>query len=229
MKMMTMNKPMTKIKKYFNMIEITLATGIVAVGMTSILSLFPVGLNVARNSIVEGLSASAVDQFITYVKFHCKNKTSYESLFGDGVGTTGSLKTTIDRKTDPAVKAAIKTNSDNFVTEFSNNHNSMPSFKRVKGLNIYNNNGVEGSLGKVFFAVQGGENANKLDYSAMILAWKQPVDNYNWDVATSAYVQDTDSNYLKSAGLCIEVSWPAIVDYADREKRYYYVEIKKPE
>ncbi|QSH41334.1 hypothetical protein P0136_08580 [Lentisphaerota bacterium ZTH] len=207
---------------YFNMIEITLAMGVVAVGMTSILSLFPVGLNTARNSIVEGLSASAVDQFLTYVKFHCKKSASYKALFINASGFKGS----IDR-TDAVVKNSIKASSGKFLADFK--AGTSVDFSQVKGLNLYGNNGSDASLGKVFFAVQGGENANKLDYSAMILAWKQPVENSFWDISGSAYSKYIDNTFEKSAGLCIEVSWPATIDYVDREKRYYYVEIQNPE
>ena len=43
----------------FNLIEIALAIGILAVGMTSIVTLFPLGLNEVNNAIRENYSSEA--------------------------------------------------------------------------------------------------------------------------------------------------------------------------
>ncbi len=55
-----------KIRKYFNMIEIVLALGVIAIGFVSILALFPVGLNASRDAVAESYSAHSADQFVHY-------------------------------------------------------------------------------------------------------------------------------------------------------------------
>ena len=44
-----------KVLKLFNMIELTLAIGILAIGSTAVLALFPIGVDKNKNSIGEKL------------------------------------------------------------------------------------------------------------------------------------------------------------------------------
>jgi len=50
------------------MIEVLLALGVIAVGMTTVLGLFPVGLKASRQAVAENSSANVADQMITYMR-----------------------------------------------------------------------------------------------------------------------------------------------------------------
>ncbi len=54
------------IKHYFNMIEILLAIGILTVGFSSVLGLFPVAVKIVRNSQTEGVVSDAVGDLQSY-------------------------------------------------------------------------------------------------------------------------------------------------------------------
>ena len=54
-------------KKNFNLIEIALAIGILAVGITAIMSLFPIGFQETRDSIGENYASEIADSTLTYI------------------------------------------------------------------------------------------------------------------------------------------------------------------
>ena len=67
----------------FNMVEIVLALGVVAVGVVSIMALFPIGLNANRDAVARSYSADSVDQFLHYyaqlLKRSDTNWTNYQT------------------------------------------------------------------------------------------------------------------------------------------------------
>lgn len=64
---------MTKsFKKFFNMVEVTLAIAVVGIGVAGIMSLFPVAVSATRESIADNYSADAADQMIAYVSIYSK-------------------------------------------------------------------------------------------------------------------------------------------------------------
>jgi type II secretory pathway pseudopilin PulG len=58
---------MSKEKKYFNMIEVTLAIAIVGLGIAGIMSLFPVGLNATRDAVGDNYAADSAEDFLNYI------------------------------------------------------------------------------------------------------------------------------------------------------------------
>ena len=57
-----------KIKQFFNMIEVTLAIGILAMGATAVLVLFPLGMERNKDSIGENYCADAAGDIIAYIE-----------------------------------------------------------------------------------------------------------------------------------------------------------------
>ena len=53
--------------KYFNLVEIAVAIGILAVGVTGIMSLFPLGLQETRDSIGENYTSETAESFLAYI------------------------------------------------------------------------------------------------------------------------------------------------------------------
>jgi type II secretory pathway pseudopilin PulG len=73
----------------FNLIELVLAIGLVAVGLCSIMALFPIGIAASRDAMAEGYAADAAEQMLHYVKYNCRQ--DWDSATND---TNLPLKTT---------------------------------------------------------------------------------------------------------------------------------------
>jgi hypothetical protein len=94
----TMEDPMkTKTRRArklspFNLIEVTLAIGVVAVGMAGLMALFPIGFNATRDAIGENYSADTADQLLHVMAYYSKlSSTNWTALLGDSP-TTGMIK-----------------------------------------------------------------------------------------------------------------------------------------
>ena len=204
------------------MIEVVLAMAIIAFGMTSILGLFPVGINASQNAIANNCGSDAVEQFMGYLKSYAETKTAnFTAVFGTSAGT-GMLK---ERDQAPDLKtlrsvAVADAESKAFLTAFHANPATPASpYDRVTGWQMYRS-----GQPAIYFVTQGQEDSPNTDFAAMIIVWKQPIStNVPW--TTTPIV---DSTYAQGAGLSMEISWPIEKIYAEREKRYYYIEIKKP-
>lgn len=55
-------------KAFFNLVEVALAIGIVAVGMAGVMGLYPVALKAARNSVAENYSMLSAEQFFCFLE-----------------------------------------------------------------------------------------------------------------------------------------------------------------
>ena len=53
----------------FTMVEILLALGVCAIGICSVMVLFPIGANASRDASLETYSANAADQLLHYLKY----------------------------------------------------------------------------------------------------------------------------------------------------------------
>ena len=62
-----------------------------------------------------------------------------------------------------------------------------------------------------------------VDFSGVIRVWKSRVVSQSY--SGSGWVDVEDSGYSRSAGLNIELSWPAEQNYSSREKRLFYMEV----
>jgi len=158
---------------FFNMIEILLALTVIAIGMTSILGLFPVGLNASRNAVAQNISANVADQMVTYFKV-INELDATGAKYVANIGTIGTSAYQVTKYFDENV---IKTQSDLFLADYKNGDVSTSSttFPRVAdGWAIFKTETVTSLKPQMFFVVQGsnctedGGNRN-IDYSAMAL------------------------------------------------------------
>jgi type II secretory pathway pseudopilin PulG len=242
-----------KIKKihFFNMIEIILALTIIAIGMTSILGLFPVGLNASRNAIAQNVSADVADQMITYlsiinesIKIDAFDVVITPTNYDNNIKTINTSAYQIAKFSDADV---IEAQSLAFLTKYKADAVSKSSaeYPRIAdGWAIFKNTAVATLEPQMFFVVQGpncaqdGGNRN-IDYSAMALVWKSTVRinclKPDGDPGTEGdwrlWPEDAEfatTPYKYSGKLNIELSWPLHLPYKDRKKRYYQVVISNP-
>ena len=66
------------------------------------------------------------------------------------------------------------------------------------------------------------------DFIGVIRVWKSPVTSQMYDNKDDEWYDNKDEYYEYSAGLNIEISWPAEIPYKKREKKYFYLEVFKP-
>ena len=220
------------------MIEVVLAMAIIAFGMSSILGLFPVGLNALKSSMADNYCSDAIDQMVGYLKNQAEytpavySDAKYIALITNattGLPDAAGLTTTLLADRSKTVNGSTLDGfRDTFLADYrTSNFTGTSTFKRMfTDMNIfqvqtYNN------MPYLYFIVQGQMTSKNIDFSAMILVWKSPV-TYNMKDIGGGISQCTDSTYAKFSGINFEVSWPLEKPYAQREKRYYYVEVKRP-
>ena len=137
-----------KIKKY-NLIEITLSIGILAIGITAIMSLFPLGLQETKGSIAENYSCEAADSMLAFIARESYNSARWNELFGTS-GDTGEI-----HETKPT---SIATNTDGWTHEEGDIYST-------------GTNGVYG------LKVTSGNNDDIVDFTGEVLIWKKHVEN----------------------------------------------------
>jgi hypothetical protein len=200
----------------FNMIEVALAMAIIAFGMTSILGLFPVGLNASRAAIAENSGSDAVEQLGAYIKstaeFSTANfdnyfKTNTSSIYLPDINTPN--QDTIRDKTKDFLDAVA-------------DGTAFTSF-RLGNWQLYK---CPGGVKDIYFVLIGPEGERTYDFAAMVRVWKTPV-TARFLAGSTSFVS-TDTNYDYSAGINFEISWPLEKNYYERDKRYFYLEANRP-
>lgn len=225
---------------FFNMIEIALAMAIIAFGMTSILGLFPVGLNACRNSVAENYSADAVEQFSSYLKGYAESSSAnFDKLFAPGGFYPDAPKPL------PAVL-----NSTNYITAtqdfldgitIGKDHTRVTAYNPVPivtGWTIFP--AKNAALKNIYFVASGSGNYlnpggavfPSTDFTGMLVVWKSPLTYYrpNSNNPPDGWTTATDDAYVTGAALNIEVSWPLeVADYTARHTKTFYMEVTRPQ
>ncbi len=225
---------MYNIKKHgFNLVEITLAVAVLAIGMSSILVLFPVGVNSHKEAVANN-NLSDISEYILGA-FETK-------IMEDWAGRTNG--TQYDVGADGKVTAfnQYAASTSGFI------HNSLPttatSGEDTKDL--VPGNSIEGfretdaatkdqwKRAKFFFTGKTGvflyeqstlvDDERVPDFSAVVRTWREPVKLALNDGVETAI--DNSYNYAISVNL--EISWPAEAPYDQREKRFYKLDLFNP-
>ncbi len=210
-----------RIRKFrFNLIEIALAMAVIAIGLSSILVLFPVAVNAGKDAVADNNLPDAAEYVL--------------GLFRAGVmsdwyrGTDTFYKRIPETKPDlensayqnPTWKvflgkAGDKVEKSNFLVS-----DKIPEIFRYQQVSA-----VEQPDGTVEYAS---------DFSADILVWKEPIRNF-YDF-TNKEIKETTSDggitttdlmktYKYAFQLNVEFSWPAEAPYANRSKRLYVLDM----
>ena len=195
-------------KHYFNMVEIALALAVLAIGLSSILVLFPVGVNANRSAIANNNLAVIAEYVMGYLRAGCMAKWIAEAS-GETppnfLGDTLPARPTYDKKSDDK-GADLDEDCKTKITDSGN-------------LFLYGDKKNE-----FIFKQMSGDT---VDFAAVIKVWE---DDFNemrvpWVDAGGNFVY-TDftkptgfDNYAKA--FCVEISWPAQAPWEQREKRIF--------
>ena len=218
------------------MIEVLLALTVIAIGMTSVLGLFPVGLNASRNAVAQNCSADVAEQLITYFRVvnELDKRTSGSNYDSNFINNQYSI-------TKYSTESDLNDDSEKFLDDYKAENVSPTSttFPRISSNWAVFKTKTSSLENKVFFVVQGPNctkdtGSRPIDFSAMALIWKEPAyikrlkSGGNPAVPADWEQWPTTASYQYSAKLNIELSWPLELPYNERKKRYYQIIIKNP-
>lgn len=198
-------------KKFFNMIEITLAIAVVGIGMTGVMSLFPVGLQATRDAIGDNYASYSADALISYLTQ--QSQANWTTVIGTS-DTTGII-----RATPPTISE----------TPDSASNWTLPDETALNGKSICTSSkwgtpaAIDLDVLKIYGLFQGTANGSVVevaDFAAHARVWKSQVSGV-WTFSSNA----APISYDKAVKLNIEISWPVEKPYSKREKRYYSIEL----
>lgn len=190
------------VRRGFNMIEITLALAVLSIGISSVMVLFPVGVNANKTAVAENNLADIAEYMLGFLQAGVASQWT-----DDGVRTSGFNL--------PSSYPDSKAEYDDF-------NSSSHKGERV----IRKENGVY-----LFRQLSQDDDGNDIeDFAMVVQAWQGDFDDmYYFDPSAVKFEQVKASKpkdyekYCKA--LCLELSWPAEMPYDEREKRYFRLEI----
>ena len=185
-------------KKFFNMIELTLAIAVVGIGMTAIMALFPLGFQASRDAIGDNYASYSADEIISYL---AKAAQANWSAVINTADDNGYIQSELYSR-------IADTNTD-----------SPGNWNHITNIgSIYITGGLVVDGQKIFGISQGSTSV--VDFSAHARVWKSQITGI-WIFSQNA----PPIPYNNAARLNIEISWPVEKPYSQREKRYYSVEL----
>ena len=201
------------IKHYFNLIEIALAVAIIAVGMSSIMVLFPVGTNAANAAAADNMIPDVADYVLSYLE--CRTQAEWRNA--SGVAQANSFIGNLAGKLED-LSGDDEGGDDSKWSDISDTNLSS---RQLDGKTVFR-------FKQTYEINADGENVKVSDFSAVIRVWaeKVPFRLRKTDGSAGAYdAGDTDSASSYAIALCAEISYPAEKPYAEREKYTFRREI----
>jgi hypothetical protein len=183
--------------KRYNLIEIALSIAILALGLTAIVSLFPLGFQEIGDSIGETYSSMAADSMIAYVA-----REAYRDW--DIIEDNDNVPTSKPNITDTGIldPGAWEDAAEGDIYVITD-ENATPS----------TTNGIYGLM------LTSGDDNSITDFTGEALLWKSKIQ----DVRAAG--ETIDLEYNEAAALHLEISWPVEKPYAQRKKNTFYFEL----
>jgi hypothetical protein len=214
-----------KRKHFFNMIEIMLALGVCAIGITSIMVLIPVGSAASRDAAMETYAAHAADQMLHFMKYRI---TDNQGEKWDAIVSTADDQGEIEKKplSDLLGKSYSLDHLNNKpTTKWEYDSSSWTS--ELKGT-IYQNNSD-----KQIYQIISHRNPSdkklgdtgfdeKVDFRGILSIWKEQIEIPDSPSSTIAIP------YTVAVKLNVQVAWPAELPPTSRQVAYYSLEVFKP-
>ena len=227
------------IKHYFNMVEIALALAVLAIGMSSILVLFPVGINANKSAIADNNLADIGEYLMGFLRAGCAAEWAKIAEDREGI-------------TNPSVPTESEFFFSNKIATSYNQVKDLGEPKsdtKYQGIDPLSNDYKKGGARSItdnLYLLQSDTStlANSaflykqmtgdiVDFAAVVKVWREPYSFYALNAADNEYTQVTvnpasyssDSVNQYATMLCIEISWPAQAPYDQREKRLFRQEI----
>jgi hypothetical protein len=194
------------------MIEVTLAIGIVALGLVGILSLFPVGFQSIRDAVGDNYVNDTSQLFLSYIKLEAKKDTSAVTS-----PPTSQTQVQIDTQWNLVIGNIPSSKPDAPTPTVDTINPSVSGWTETTVPNLYSIVGTPG-----LYRIYSGTN----DFKAAVRVWKTRIISPVLNSSGSTWVYNSPYD-TEACGLNIEFSWPLEKPYAQRTKRFFYYEIFK--
>ena len=239
---------MKKIYK-FNMVEIALAIAIIAIGLSAVLVLFPVGINATRAAMDENSSADVSEYVANFVRGHCLShwKTTYENWRSGSNPLTSNLTFSSPSGVWAASKPDTPENPDD-----AKNLSDIPDYT-VTTTDPKSGLRRIGAAGSGLFRFSRVTAEGEETFAALVKIWSDPAHIKTAGTSTTAncpvYVPNAGSNFAQTAlgalslvlpnggsvdvghfaqSVMVEISWPVSAAEEDRTSRIFRVDVYNP-
>lgn len=203
-----------QIRKYpFNMVEIALAMAIIAIGLSGILVLFPVGINASKSAIADNNLADIAEYIMGYLQAGCNSDWIKLAKNPPGEGDSPSYPFADDLPT-----SASSVGDGGFSLDATGKDSKFPT--PIPGDDADSANLFTDNHGTFLYRQMTND---VVDFAAVVKVWKEDVEFYMPFFSKTAPIKTSIPEYARN--LCIEISWPIELPYADREKRIFRLEI----
>jgi hypothetical protein len=182
-------------KQFFNLIEIALAIAIIAVGMSSVLVLFPAGLNAVNSASADSCAPDAVQYLAGYVESRIRNEWNNS-------GAPGTTRTSSTISNLPTSKPGA-----------AESWNSTP----ITNTPIYTSS-TNGLFKYEQTHMVDGEAVT--DFAAAARVWKTDTNH----IAVPGQANPVEMT-TGSVTIFIEVSYPLEKPYDERETQIYRLDL----
>jgi len=194
-----------RVRHCFNMIEIVIAMGIIAIGVIGVMGLFPIGVNANRDAMAENYAADSAQQFLQMFAHWLKSdtlvtpsKTAWEVFIDD---------TSTSSKPDAAAEiSATWTDSD--------------IGPNIKSANI-----------GMYRITQTTGSSEISDFTGIYRVWYTQVNGLWYDKVDNIWKKGNIPLDIAMA-LNVELSWPAVapqqLPYNKRQRSRFYLEVFNP-
>ena len=220
-------------KFHFTLVEVLIAMGICIVGVVSVMGLFPVGANAARDASMAFYADQAAEQMLNFTRYAVLNAKDSSDNFspaifnvmtgGWNIEDTSSY--TANSKPDQSAEpndwdSAGLLEDDSSVQEYL-----IGGMITDNMITMLTNNGTvikkhSWNLYRIGFVTNnGGEDLE--DFACVVRLWATPV-----------HIDEVDSSSIKLPRIATfhaEVSWPADMSYGRRQKAEYTLDVFVPE
>jgi type II secretory pathway pseudopilin PulG len=199
----------------FNLIELMLALGVIVIGLVSVLALFPIGANANRDAAAGNYSSQSAEQTLSLIARHITESfANWDTFVADLDGNTAT-PTLLVTCSGPAAMETYMATWDGFdVKDYVN----PSTFNLGTPDTIFQDDTTrydQGFLIKSRHTNSDGEFVN--DFEAMAFIWQENLD-----------VKGNPIPLKYGTCLNMEISWPAQLPYARRQKATYRLEVFNP-
>ncbi len=239
------------LSRRYNLVEVILALGVVAIGVVSIMALFPIGANASRDASMETYAANTADEMLQFIKYRLKEVDDddtqdkvderWEKLIGDdddsGVikkkpTNDSDVRTILNVEKDDLDKKTVwvKPDIDIFGDIFNSTHTIYQHHTNKQLFQLLSHrNSDDIELGDTNDSDSTKDFATNVDFRAIAYIWKEQI------VMDQTLASDSKVDYKSGVRIIVRVTWPAEIQFDDadttynaRQKADYVLEVFKP-
>jgi type II secretory pathway pseudopilin PulG len=195
-------------KTPFNMIEVLLALGVLAIGAVSVMALFPYGFASNRDSVAESFAGDSADQFLHWFAAQARSAGGWATYAADPNWLPTAKPAVPGPDASDAGWTPLPPAAPTMVT---------PSLGYRR----------HSSAGLLWVTFQRGDAAAPIvDFSSVYRMWREDVTVP--DPRPGSGGGDISLSADSALAINLEASWPAELPYERRQKAVYRLEVFRP-